>query len=739
MQRVDRVLERVTELPFSPVAGRILELALDDRVGAREIARIITQDQAFTARLLKIANSPYYGQTRAVTTVTQAVPVLGINTISSLATALGSFAYASNDEGTPVSMREMWEHSIGCAIWGRQLARHIGHRGAEETFIAGLLHDMGKTVFYRFFKHEFLSAVDAALTESIDLLSAERRFFDTDHAEAGAKVAAKWNLPTVLIDTIKYHHCPLALPAEIDPAAAKTIALIHVADALSDHFQIGRGLELDARSIDAEVWRLLGLDLGVCQDLLGVVLGEVSEFRSMCNLFTPEKKTPVSAPPTPVMVQPATVEAKKTAPTPARPAPVSPAAAPKSAVPDVGRLMDGIKQLALLAGIDDLCPNIAEQARALLDADAACIIFPHGNDLDVVGAAGLRQLMGKRFPFEQSLAGWVAKMGEMMVIANIERAAASWEKDLFSAAGYRSHLFLPIDWAGKRLAVLSIHSRAERSWSTEQISLIHAFCGFVAVVLENSALYREAEERAKASEELNQELQHALNVKTRFLGKLSHELRSPLCVIMGYANLIADETFGPTPSKIGDSVQRILSQANALLTVLTYMLEVSQLDAGKLSVRHGPVGIKDILDEVAAETVRLIGDKPIEFHADYADCQGQILTDPVRLVEVLIQVLGNAAKFTDEGKIILRAWVENKLLKISVNDSGIGIAAEQQKIIFEGFRQVDENDTRRYEGMGIGLYLARRLLALLGGEISVESQLGVGSTFTIQLPWIESD
>ena len=123
MLSVDRILERVTELPFSPVAAKILELARDDRIGGREIARIITQDQAFTARLLKIANSPYYGQSRAVTTVTQAVPVLGIDTISSLAMALASFATLAHDDEAILSMRELWEHSIGCAIWARSLAR----------------------------------------------------------------------------------------------------------------------------------------------------------------------------------------------------------------------------------------------------------------------------------------------------------------------------------------------------------------------------------------------------------------------------------------------------------------------------------------------------------------------------------------------------------------------------------------------------------------------------------------
>jgi putative nucleotidyltransferase with HDIG domain len=734
MLSVDRILARVTELPFSPVAAKILQLALDDRIGGREIARIITQDQAFTARLLKIANSPYYGQSRAVTTVTQAVPVLGIDTISSLAMALASFATLANDDGAIISMRELWEHSIGCAIWARRLARYMGLRNPEETFIAGLLHDIGKAVFYRFFKKEFLEAVRLAYDEGVELLTTERRLLDTDHAEAGATVASKWNLPPVLIDAIAYHHRPLELSDEVSLATRKTVALVHVADALSDHFQIGRALELDARAITKEVWQFVGFDLALCQDLLGAVLGEVSEFRSICDFSSTAKESApaplpaarglvcnmASAPKNPSLVGSALAVAHDRAG----------AKAPFN----LTRIMDAVKQLALLAGPEDLCPNIAKEAMALLDADGACVFLPHGDKIEVAGAAGLDFFLHRHLPIGQSLAGWVVKMGEMMVVPNIEKAAPSLEKDIFRLAKIRSHIFLPIDWAGKRLAVLSVHSNAERLWSAEQISLINTFSEFVAVTLENASLYREAEERAKALSDLNQELQQALHIKSRFIGKVSHELRSPLCVITGYANLLAEEAFGPLSPAMSQSVERIINQASGLLTVLTYMLEVSQLDAGRLTVRHGAVEARSLLDEAALKVPPLLAAKPVQFETDYAAIDCKVVTDPQRLVQVLTLVLDNAVKFTDEGKIVLQARVENNVLEIAVQDSGIGIDTEQRKIIFEGFRQVDEEDTRRHEGIGIGLYLARRLLALLGGEISLTSELGVGSRFAIKLP-----
>jgi HD-like signal output (HDOD) protein len=127
VQCVERVLEleRVTELPFSPVAAKISELARNDRVGARDIAKIIAQDQAFTARLLKVANSPYYGQTRTVTTVQQAVPILGIDTISSLAQALFSLSSQVDDGDVALTLREIWAHSIGTALWSRQIAQRV--------------------------------------------------------------------------------------------------------------------------------------------------------------------------------------------------------------------------------------------------------------------------------------------------------------------------------------------------------------------------------------------------------------------------------------------------------------------------------------------------------------------------------------------------------------------------------------------------------------------------------------
>jgi len=734
MQRVEKVLERVSELPFSPVVIKILELAQEDRAGAREIAKLIAQDQAFTARLLKIANSPYYGQTRPITTVAQAVPVLGFDTISSLALALNSFAFNLPDDGAVLTLRDLWEHAMSCACWARQIAKHINHPMPEETFVAGLLHDMGQALFYRYFRAEFLEAVMKAWSENISLLETERSVFGLDHQAAGAVAAGRWHIPSVLIHAIEYHHQPLALPESVDAHVRRTVAIVHVADLLTHSSPMSRGVEEEGGlAVTTEVWEFLRLHSEECQELSDGVMAEIEEFRKIINVASNPKEPPSQR----QGRRPANHAAQPLGKKPFVESAAKPSAGfsqDAAILEDFARVMDAGKQLSLLAGLDDLYPNIALQAMALLRADAAHLFLPRDKSLKVVGAAGLTGLKGKRTPAERSLTGWVFKMGETIVLPNIDKAAASWEKEFFKAVGFHSHLFLPVDWAGERLGVLTLHARAERSWAAREIALGNAFAGFVAMALENARLYREADDRAKTLEELNRKLEAALHVKSRFLSTVSHELRSPLFVINGYASLIAEQMFGPLPPEMSQAAEKILNQANGLIALINNILEISQLDAGTLTFHPEPFDLKELLDEISSKMPALIGEQPIAFETRYGEEPFPIVTDRERLAHVLGHILDNAAKFTQQGKIVLGATVVVGGVEIVVEDSGIGIDEEYQKIIFDRFRQVEEEDNRRFEGMGLGLYLSRRMMELLGGKIGVESEPGKGSRFRLWLP-----
>jgi len=192
--------------------------------------------------------------------------------------------------------------------------------------------------------------------------------------------------------------------------------------------------------------------------------------------------------------------------------------------------------------------------------------------------------------------------------------------------------------------------------------------------------------------------------------------------------------FGPLPPEISQAAEKILNQANSLIALINNILEISQMDAGTFIFHPEPFDLKELLDELSSKMPALIGGQPVAFETRYGAQPFPIVTDRERLAQVLGHILDNAAKFTQQGKIVLGATAVVGGVEIVVEDSGIGIDEEYQKIIFDRFRQVEEEDNRRFEGMGLGLYLSRRMMELLGGKIGVESEPGKGSRFRLWLP-----
>jgi signal transduction histidine kinase/HD-like signal output (HDOD) protein len=725
VHRVDRVIERVTQLPFSPVAMKILEVAWDERAGARDMAKVIVLDQAFTARLLRIANSPFYGQSREVTTVSQAVAILGMDAIASLALTLFTFGSFPEDDNETLSIGQLWEHCLGCGVWARAIATRLRHRTPEEAFIAGLLHDMGKVLLYRFFKKELLQAVEITAAEGLSLSEAEHRTLGTDHAVVGQAAANQWGFPPLLRYSIAFHRTPLEVPRDADETVRQIVAIVHVADFLCESSEIGNGGERGAGAIDESVWELLRVTEDECREMIGPVVVEIEKSRELFASAMGWKKPAARK-----ESKPNGARAGEKAPS--RPAPLAPAAVQTSAY--LSRFVDAGKQIAVLAGLDELLPNVAAHAMKLLGADAAEVLVPKDDGFEVAGAAGIEGLLGKTIPQKRSLAGWVAEMKEALVIADLDRAPASWEKDFFGAAGYRAHLLLPVEWAGKSIAVLSVHCRRERQWSPQDIGYFNTFVGLTAVALENARLYRESEEKAVTFQKLNQALQEALRVKEKFLHIVSHELRTPLSIIMAYPGMILNNIFGETTPQIREGMKKVMKAAKHLLTMIDNILDLSQLEGNLLKARREAVDLPALLDETAEPALTLLEGKPIAFERDYRVPLPTVYTDPRRLKQVVTCLLDNAAKFTQQGTIVLGAAGVGGGVEIFVKDTGIGIEEKDREVIFDRFRQIDDGDARTYGGLGLGLYTARRLLELVDGTIAVESQVGQGSTFSVRIP-----
>jgi len=240
---------------------------------------------------------------------------------------------------------------------------------------------------------------------------------------------------------------------------------------------------------------------------------------------------------------------------------------------------------------------------------------------------------------------------------------------------------------------------------------------------DNALLYRRA---VRASE-----------AKSAFLGTISHELRTPLTAVIGYSELLADGLAGPLDARQAEFVHRIRESGDHLLRLVEEVLGFAQLEANAERAACEPVDVADVARQ-AAETVEpQARRRGLALRWESALPDGFVLhTDPTKLRQILVNLLGNAVKFTDEGEVALRATLDDEhgRVELSVQDTGIGIPAELLPHVFEPFWQVEQSTTRARGGAGLGLSVVRRLAGLLGGEVAVESEEGRGSRFRVTLP-----
>jgi PAS domain S-box-containing protein len=233
---------------------------------------------------------------------------------------------------------------------------------------------------------------------------------------------------------------------------------------------------------------------------------------------------------------------------------------------------------------------------------------------------------------------------------------------------------------------------------------------------------------------LVEELDRASRLKSEFVATMSHELRTPLNVIVGYNDLLLDGAFGALAPEQKGPLLRIENSAHQLLALINTTLDVSRLEAGRLPLNLEDVETATLLSEIDAETRDLQQRRGIEFSWNIPPGLPLLHTDPMKLKIVLKNLIGNAVKFTEHGSVAVNAVHSGGHIEFHVIDTGIGIAPETQAVIFEPFRQADSSATRRHGGVGLGLYIARRLIELLGGTITVHSELGKGATFCVSLP-----
>ena len=270
--KLKQILSKTKDLPTLPdVVAKVMKAVSNPMATANDLNAIISMDQALTSKVLRLANSAYYGFPQEITNMTQAVTILGFNTIRNLALSVSVHKMLfSGNERDLFSHREFWKHSVATAVAAKMLAQRAGYKSLENAFTAGLMHDIGKNIFDQFMHEEFMEALKVSKNEGIPLRIAEEKLIGMDHAAMGALLAEKWNLPKELREAIAWHHEPKGRES-----SELLISIVHAANELAREAEVGSGGDGGPIALDDEAAKLLKIVPGTPEfDAVKVDLGE---------------------------------------------------------------------------------------------------------------------------------------------------------------------------------------------------------------------------------------------------------------------------------------------------------------------------------------------------------------------------------------------------------------------------------------------------------------------------------
>jgi signal transduction histidine kinase len=373
---------------------------------------------------------------------------------------------------------------------------------------------------------------------------------------------------------------------------------------------------------------------------------------------------------------------------------------------------------------------------------------------------------------EESLLGQLARSDGPMLFEDVDDDPFEPNRQLAEALGVTSFLGTPLVTKSVTVGVLAVDNRLSgRDVSPNDGPLLYTLGSLIAGAIENARLYAEVEaqkaelerrvaQRTAALAGAIEEAQAARAVaeaasatKSQFLSNVSHELRTPLTSVIGFTKLVrkrleeaifpvvpaaavtADPKLERAMRQVGENLGIMVAEGERLTALINDVLDLAKIEAGRLEWRDGPIDVGEVVARATAATAALFDQTGLELVVDVDAGLPATRGDSDRLIQVVINLLSNAVKFTPEGgRIEVRAAQADGAVEISVSDTGIGIAPGDQEVIFEEFRQVGSDYSRKREGTGLGLTLARKFVELHGGRIWVKSAIGQGSTFTVTLP-----
>jgi signal transduction histidine kinase/DNA-binding response OmpR family regulator len=392
---------------------------------------------------------------------------------------------------------------------------------------------------------------------------------------------------------------------------------------------------------------------------------------------------------------------------------------------------------------------IVERARGLSQAEVSLLALRQGESdtfaFEAYSGTAAEALRQARFNTGEGLSGQAVETGMPMMIDDYLEYRGSPFMDAVKRVGVRSVVAVPLKARGRVIGVLIVTSRMPHKFREEDQQLLSALADHAAIAIENAKLYEQVrqyaevleakvEARTRELQETNRRLEEASRHKSEFLANMSHELRTPMNAIMGFTRLVMRRAKDRLPTREYENLGKILISAEHLLALINDILDLSKIEAGRMEVHSTSFDLEPLVDLCLRTVEPLIKSDRLRLVKDLEPGLPSLFTDQDKLKQVLINLLSNAVKFTEEGTVTVVARRYNGAMALAIADTGIGIPTDKLELIFEEFRQVDSSTTRKYSGTGLGLSISRHLARLLGGDIAVQSTVGVGSTFTVTLP-----
>jgi len=735
---IKRVVVRLEKLPtLSGVATKLLLTTVEEQTDAAKIARIIESDQALVARILRLVNSPAYGFSGRVTTVANGVSLLGFSAVRSLVLSLtlaDVFPHA-HDPKSPFDRVAFWKHSLGCAVCAELIAEKTASDYAPEAFIAGLIHDIGKLALDVCAHDDFMKCVRTAQERGTYLVEVERELLDTDHANIGKWVAEQWGLPEKYVEAVWLHHQPVETLTG-DTVVRRLIEIVQAANAVCRGLMIGASGDLQVHPVPDSLLASLRLKPKALDNIRARVVPEVEKRAALFDLKTDSNEIYLDS------VQKAASELGRMS----------------VEADERNRQLHGkVRVLSLLDEMnrtiqpgDGLDRILGTVARLLQDGMGVgrglCLVVDKAESVlegkvwredDKSSRDLLLRLGGSGRDADVDLKTLDRDIAKTVAETALELEGSEWVGEQIKDIIERNDLLVvPMLSHSRSLGQIMIDVRSLDGRVTDnELEDLLAFAGGAALAVARHKLQARLNARSEelAAAVWRQEVTYKQLMRSERLasvGKMAagaaHEINNPLAVISGRAQILLESE---DDAKRQRSLELIVEQAQRASKILTDLMGFARPAMPKTN----PVNINYIVHQVLSMVENQLRLKNIVCVREFTEGLPKILADRHQLEQVFLNMVLNSEHAMEEGGTITVSTslaTDGSAVVIRFADVGKGIPPEHIEQIFEPFFSTKEEG----QGTGLGLSMCYGIITSHEGTISVDSEVGKGTTFTIRLP-----